>query len=800
MTGDSGVRVDSGGGTTDGGPGDDGGGGDDAGGGSDGGGMASCSNAVLDGTETDVDCGGDCPGCPTGDMCAIGADCLSASCVGETCAAPACDDGLQNGDETAIDCGGGTCPGCPVGTGCTAGSDCASGVCDPTSSTCIAAGCDDGIQNGDETDLDCGGSCTGCDDGDSCTVHADCTSGYCSATTMTCATPTCTDGVTNGMEIGVDCGGGACPGCGDGGPCLSGTDCASGICDGTTETCSAPTCTDGVMNGAETDVDCGGGTCTACMDGGSCTTATDCLSGRCDPTSMLCAAPTCTDSIRNGTETGVDCGGGTCAGCADGGPCVVGTDCASGVCDGTTMTCTAPTCTDGVRNAAETGVDCGGGTCPACGDGGGCASGADCTSGVCDPTTMTCLGASCSDSVMNGDETGVDCGGGSCPGCADGGPCATGTDCASGICDPTTMTCTAPSCTDGVRNGAETDIDCGGGTCSACAPGEDCLLGTDCSSGICGGGSMTCNAPTCSDGVQNGAETDVDCGGGTCAGCDDGEGCARRTDCAEGYCVARTCRTFRSCNEILMGGASTGSGIYQINPTGTAPFDVFCDMTTDGGGWTRIGRLAASTTIGAREIGSINRSGAFFSSAWVQGATSYTTSTNAGVNLGTTTGMLDATSLWPLSSQMRFSCNASDSRGAVSGDAIWTPSAAEAAAFRASNLGGFGYATAASAMSVNRNGAGFASVSAYPTSTPTGFWGNWHICGAGGGATPNAGGGGFQVGVCHNAAGTRDNDISNANQVVIGYHVGFNGLRLECTRDTRSNTELVDGTWMAWVR
>ena len=129
MTGDSGVRVDSGGGTTDGGPGDDGGGGDDAGGGSDGGGMASCSNAVLDGTETDVDCGGDCPGCPTGDMCAIGADCLSASCVGETCAAPACDDGLQNGDETAIDCGGGTCPGCPVGTGCTAGSDCASGVC-----------------------------------------------------------------------------------------------------------------------------------------------------------------------------------------------------------------------------------------------------------------------------------------------------------------------------------------------------------------------------------------------------------------------------------------------------------------------------------------------------------------------------------------------------------------------------------------------------------------------------------------------------------------------------------------------
>ena len=42
-----------------------------------------------------------------------------------------------------------------------------------------------------------------------------------------------------------------------------------------------------------------------------------------------------------------------------------------------------PTCSDGVKNGAETGVDCGGGTCPTCGTGGGCGSGSDCTSGVC---------------------------------------------------------------------------------------------------------------------------------------------------------------------------------------------------------------------------------------------------------------------------------------------------------------------------------------------------------------------------------------------------------------------------------
>lgn len=49
--------------------------------------------------------------------------------------------------------------------------------------------------------------------------------------------------------------------------------------------------------------------------------------------------PTCTDGIQNGDETGVDCGG-SCAAC--------------------------PTCTDGIMNGEEEGVDCGGPDCPPC--------------------------------------------------------------------------------------------------------------------------------------------------------------------------------------------------------------------------------------------------------------------------------------------------------------------------------------------------------------------------------------------------------------------------------------------------
>ena len=43
----------------------------------------------------------------------------------------------------------------------------------------------------------------------------------------------------------------------------------------------------------------------------------------------------------------------------------------------------------------------------------------------------------------------------------------------------------APTCTDSKKNGAETDVDCGGGTCPACANTKECKANTDCTSGNC---------------------------------------------------------------------------------------------------------------------------------------------------------------------------------------------------------------------------------------------------------------------------------------------------------------------------
>ncbi len=44
----------------------------------------------------------------------------------------------------------------------------------------------------------------------------------------------------------------------------------------------------------------------------------------------------------------------------------------------------------------------------------------------------------------------------------------------------------------------------------------------------------------------------------------------------------------KSCKGILASGKSTGNGVYAIQPAGSTQFNVYCDTTNDGGGWTLV--------------------------------------------------------------------------------------------------------------------------------------------------------------------------------------------------------------------
>jgi hypothetical protein len=154
--------------------------------------------------------------------------------------------------------------------------------------------------------------------------------------------------------------------------------------------------------------------------------------------------------------------------------------------------------------------------------------------------------ATCSDGITNQDETDVDCGGSICSECQSGESCLVATDCLSGVC--TANVCTA-TCFDTQQNQDETDVDCGGSTCAArCQPSEGCLATSDCDlthpfSIICFGGECSAH---CADGHQNGSETDIDCGG-SCATidgitCGPGNGCLVNGDCQSNVCTAGNCQ------------------------------------------------------------------------------------------------------------------------------------------------------------------------------------------------------------------------------------------------------------------
>ena len=451
--------------------------------------------------------------------------------------AACCTNGMQDYDEAGVDCGCSCNVPCLVGSACSQDCDCGPSLC------CMAAGgkqtcapcppsCSNGVKDGDETDVDCGGACrvpTDCK-----MVNIPVVECARSAVPRIASTPfarrsrVCDpcEGMPDHARFKkiLVCDETSVKRCAHGSRCAVNEDCLKG------HACYMSTCyscSNGIKDGSETGVDCGGGCAARCSDGSECAHDGDCTSdwcsnGRCQALHVQEARPNnvsfCThdashlrtdfDGQTSGFETDTDCGGGVAKRCELGqkcnydGDCLPLLECAAGMCAARSMDFilanNAPHCFNGKLDIAEKGVDCGGPCLVTCPEGSwvGIGNGAECTSGY----EVAGVCSSCTNGIIDGWETSVDCGGSACNPCPAGASCAQDADCSSLVCY--------------------------GGICSKCFDGTD--------------NSLQHASSLCHDGAMNGNETDVDCGGPDCAPCTGCSACYEDADCTSGVCSARS--------------------------------------------------------------------------------------------------------------------------------------------------------------------------------------------------------------------------------------------------------------------
>ena len=390
-----------------------------------------------------------------------------------------------------------------------------------------------------------GSNCGSC--GNACPSLMACSSGKC---TSSCPSGEmdCNGSCRNLMNDPANCG--AC-----GTACMGGLVCVGGVCGCPT---GLTVCGTSCFNTAS-DVQHCGNCSTICPQG------TVCSGGSC-VTSCAVGETNCAGSCANVLNDPTNCGK-----CST--SCPTGQTCNSGVC-GVVCATGEMLCGSACANLQTDARNCG-----ACGT--VCPAGKLCTSGSCAASCGSPLVA-CSGACVDVRFDPTNC-----------GACGTICKTANGVPGCTSGTCSTGSCTSGfgdcntnATDGCEANLNTDNANCGAC--NVACANVPNVTAGVCNGSgkcTLTC-APgfkDCDGKAANGCEVNINTDTNNCGACG--------TTCNQGACTSGTCNP-TSCNALHTANGSLPSGQYTIDPDGPsgpiAPYKVYCDMTTAGGGWTLV--------------------------------------------------------------------------------------------------------------------------------------------------------------------------------------------------------------------
>jgi len=495
------------------------------------------------------------PECATAAQCATSANpCEEATCINETCGFAFLTNGTPTPNQVDFDCQEVQCNGALGTVSVPDNSDvpvdnlaCTDDVCTlgvPTNPDLPA-----GTSCGGTLVCDGSGSCSGCTLASQCPgIDDECKTKTCSGLGV-CGVNFTAAGFAVAAQVDDDCSEDRCDGSGNTAAAIDNSDLPVDNLDCTTDEClvgvpvndpvaEGDTCNDG--GGAVCD---DSGICVACNVAADCGITTDCQVFTCSAANT-CSVVLTANGVPTTSQIAGNCMENRCNGLGGSSNVIQNTDVPV---DG--LDCTLDVCTTGVPSNPD------GPSGAVCNDGGG---------SVCNATgdCVQCLTAATCPGIDNDCQTPVCSGAGVCGIAFEANGAVTPTqvagNCTQNVCNGAGATvavpdnpdlpldafqCTNDICTAGVPSNpataSGTACTMGGNFCNGAGACVECTLGSQCLSGVCT--SNVCVSANCTDGVQNGTETDDDCGGGACPDCLSGQSCLVGGDCTSGSCTIGFC-------------------------------------------------------------------------------------------------------------------------------------------------------------------------------------------------------------------------------------------------------------------